>query len=321
MSRQSDRSVSTKQLKFIYFKNLIVLSLGFMFIFMSYMSLRNIQSSLYKAGGLGIIALSCVYASLFLGCIFATTIVQKLRPKKTIMMCICGMSLYVIANFYPAYYTLIPACALTGFCLANMWTAHATYLANVAARYAVLVDDKIQNILSQFNGIFFAFFQSSQIIGGLISSTVLSPPKEAPGIPLLNATNRTDSEIMSIMMHNSSVDVYVTYRPHCGVKYCSYYEDNLGTADPNSTVDQKMIYILVGVYAACMIVGFLVIALCLDPLDGVMKKSQTCLTKQLTAVFHFFTQWKVACLVGLMFYTMLQSSYMFGEFTKVGSSF
>ena len=316
ISRRSDQSISTKQLKFIYFKNLIVLSLGFMFTFMSYMSLRNLQSSLYKAGGLGIIALSCVYASLFLGCVFAPTVVQKLRPKNTIMMCISGMFLYVLANFYPSYYTLIPACAITGFCLANLWTAHATYLASVATRYAILSDDKIQNVLSHFNGIFFAFFQTAQIIGGLISSLVLAPSKETAGIHVQNITNMSD--VISVMVDNKTLEFHVSYTPQCGAKYCSYYEDNLSPTDPASTVDQKMVYILVGVYAACMIAGFLVIAICLDPLDGVMKKSQACLSMQLTAVFRFFSQWKVACLTGLMFYTMLQSSFMFGEFTKVG---
>ncbi|KAK2161859.1 hypothetical protein LSH36_108g01118 [Paralvinella palmiformis] len=298
--KSGEQNVSVKQLRFIYFKNLIVLSISFMFVFMAYMSLRNLQSSLYKKGGLGLLALSSIYASLFIGCIFTTTIVQHLRPKRTIVLCMFSLLLYVAANFYPSYYTLIPACTITGFCLSNLWTAHATYLANIAARYAILIDDKVQNVLSQFNGIFFGFFQMSQIIGGLISSLVLSPSSLNN-----NVSNTTE-------MENTST----AYLPQCGSQFCSYLADSSEASDANSTVDRSMFYILISTYAGCVMIGLVIIMSCLDPLDGVMKKSQTSLSKQLTAVFRFFLQWKVVCLLGLMFYTMLQSSFMFGEFTK-----
>ena len=64
-----------------YVKNLIVLSLSFMLVFTAYLSLRNLQSSINPQGGLALFALASVYACLFVGCIFATTIVQRLRPK------------------------------------------------------------------------------------------------------------------------------------------------------------------------------------------------------------------------------------------------
>ena len=117
--------------------------------------------------------LSTVYASLFGGCIFATTIVQRLRPKRTMMLCFSGILVYILANFYPSFYTIIPAAVLVGLSLSNMWTAHATYLTNIAATYAECTGIKLGESLSKFNGIFFLFFQTSQVVGGIASSLVL----------------------------------------------------------------------------------------------------------------------------------------------------
>ena len=48
-----------------------------------------------------------------------------------------------------------------------------------------------------------------------------------------------------------------------------------------------------------------------------MKKSHASLGDQLTAVFRWFIDWKVVCLVSMMFYTLIEMAFMFGEFTKV----
>ena len=71
--------------------------------------------------------------------------------------------LYVLANFYPHYYTLVPASMVAGFSLSNMWTAHATYLTNIAACYAELTGKSIVNVVGKFNGLFFMFFGISQV--------------------------------------------------------------------------------------------------------------------------------------------------------------
>ena len=129
-----------------YKKNLFVISLSFFFMFAAYLSLRNLQSSLNAAGGLGMYSLSSLYACFMVGCIFATSIVQRMRPKISMMFCTIGLFLYNLANFYPTFYTLIPASALVGFCLGVIWTAHATYLANMASGYSQLTGKKIQNV-------------------------------------------------------------------------------------------------------------------------------------------------------------------------------
>ena len=243
-----------------YMKNLIVLSISFMFVFTAYTSLRNLQSSLSHEGGLGMYALSSVYGSLFIGCLFSPTIVQRFRPKNTMVASLCGMFIYSVSNFYPAYYTLIPACCITGFSLANLWTAHATYMTNTAIRYAELTSKPLQNVLSRFNGIFFMFFQFATIIGGVISSLVLM---SEPVHHLPNQNGSMEISMENSIMDNISLDLGLPNKAFCGAKYC--HSDAVD--DFSVDIDKNLVYILVGVYSGCALLGIIIIATCLDKLD------------------------------------------------------
>jgi len=299
-----------------YLKNIFVLCLSFFFIFTSYLALRNLQSSINAKGGLGMYAFSALYACFFIGCIFATTIVQRLRPKWSMLVCFVGISTYDIANFYPNFYTLVPTSGVVGFSLGVIWTAHATYISNVAVGYADLTGEKLGDILVKFNGIHFAFYQLAQIIGGLLSSFVLNNP------PTGNSVGANYSDIY-IFENNSNTTTSLELLPgmrgvlsrgHCGIDYCPSKSSSSNSTE--SEVDSVMVYTLLGIFSVCSVVGIIVLLLFLDRLEGVMKKKQTDLGKQLSAVFRFYANRKVVCLVGIMFYSMLQSSFMFGEFTK-----
>jgi len=311
-----------------YMKNLLILCLSFFFVFMPYLSLRNLQSSLNAAGGLGLYSLSCLYACFFVGCIFATTLVQRLRPKWTMLMCMCTMFLFDLVNFHPTFYTLIPMSGVVGFALGVIWTAHATYLTNIAASYAILTEKKIQEVLLRFNSIHFVFYQSAQIVGGLVSSAVLN--NSGSGAPSLNDTfptfhnnesfsgvNGTEFELFNYTVYTTTHDALeleVLDELRCGTSYCP---GGYGGPTSKQEISMGMVYMLVGIFTGCTFVGILIMFLFLDRLEGVMKKSHATLGKQLGAVFRFYADRRVVCLIGIMFYSMLQSSFMFGEYTKV----
>lgn len=305
-----------------YMKNLIVMGMVFFFLFTSYLSLRNLQSSLNDVGGLGMYSLSCVYAFLFIGSIFTTTIVQRLRPKVAMVLSTTGFLLYDLANFYPSFYTLPPASCAVGFSLAVIWTSQATYMANIAASFAELTGNKVQNIMSKFHGIFFMFFQSSQIVGGLISSLLLtsSPLPDSnittfydSGYTFLNTTSVDN--VTQVMYANFSNDDEIF--PICGMGYCP------GTPFKKSAaaIEEYMVYMLMGIFLGCTLVGILILLFLLDPLEGVMQKSHATITQQMGAVFKFYAKPNLICLIGLMFYSLLQVSFMVGEFSKVSGSF
>ena len=321
-----------------YVKNLIILSLSFFFIFCSYLSVRNLQSSIIEDSSLAFFALSCVYASLFIGCFFATSIVQRVRPKRTMVLCMCNYIFYIAANFYPHYYTLVPASLCVGFCMGILWTAQATYLTNIAACYAELTGKVLRNVVSKFNGTFFGIFGISQIIGGIITATVLMQNEIVTDVYYTwpntqNASNQTDYLMYNEENDSLYLEPYAAAIPGgsgngaqmgnatfpattqlgCGSDFCNSHQRPV----TSSPVDTKILYILLAIYGALMVVGILINLCFLDPLEGVMAKSHDTFCAQMTAVFRWFLDYRVACLAGLGFYSLISMSFMFGEFNKV----
>ncbi len=65
-----------------------------------------------------------------------------------------------------------------GIGAAPLWTAKCTYLTEIAGYYSILSHETNEVVVNRFFGIFFSMFQFSQILGNLISSVVLKPPKD-----------------------------------------------------------------------------------------------------------------------------------------------
>ena len=293
-----------------YTKNLMVLSVSFMLVFTAYLALRNLQSSLYPTGGLGLYGLSAVYASIFVGCMFATTIVQRLRPKRVIMLCMVGILVQIVSNYYPSYYTLLPASGIVGFCMANLWTAHATYLTSIALQYSHLTGKNSVHIVSKFNGTFFMFFQLANVLGGIISSTVLmlQAPPANKNITILEDHTSANYSITTMSMSQEEPI------PQCGASYC-YGSGN--AAGKTFVVSKSIVYILLSIFLFFAVVGLIVFTIFLDQLEGIIKRSHSSMKTQMLSVFKLFGDMRMLCITGFMFYSLVQVSFMFGEYTKV----
>merc|ERR1711953_898794 len=90
--------------------------------------------------------------------------------------CMLCYTLYIGAQFYPTFYTLLPAAAILGTAAAPLWIAKCDYLTKVGNVYAkdVLQDTSlIESIVVRFFGLFFMFFQTSSVWGSLIASYAL----------------------------------------------------------------------------------------------------------------------------------------------------
>ena len=97
------------------YKNLIILSLGFLFLFTAFQALQNLQSSIHKDANLGLASLCVIYAALVLSCMFVPSLViGKFGAKYAIIVAMGGYVLYTIANFYPRWWTLIITSAVLG---------------------------------------------------------------------------------------------------------------------------------------------------------------------------------------------------------------
>lgn len=90
--------------------------------------------------------------------------------KWTISLSILTYVPFMAAQFYPKFYTMIPAGLLLGIGAAPLWCAKCTYLTVVAEAYATLSDMTTDILVTRFFGLFFMFYQMAQVWGNLISS-------------------------------------------------------------------------------------------------------------------------------------------------------
>lgn len=80
---------------------------------------------------------------------------------------------FIAAQFYPRFYTLIPAGLTVGFGGGPLWCAKCTYLSVVAEAFSAITHNKVKSevLIVRFFGLFFVFYQMAQVWGNLISST------------------------------------------------------------------------------------------------------------------------------------------------------
>lgn len=152
-------------------KNVAAVSAAFMVQFTAFQGTANLQSSINAADGLGTVSLSSIYAALVVSCIFVPTfLIKRLTVKWTLCLSMLCYAPYIGAQFFPAFYTLVPAGVIVGLGAAPMWTSKATYLTQAGSVYAKLTDQAVDGIIVRFFGFFFLAWQTAELWGNLISS-------------------------------------------------------------------------------------------------------------------------------------------------------
>lgn len=237
--------------KFGMLKNVVVISFAFMFLFTAFNSMANLQSSINKVSGT--VSLSFVYGALMISCMFVPTwMIKTLKAKWTLVLSMLGYSLYIAAQFYPTNATLVPTAIVLGIGAAPMWSAKCTYLTQVGNKYAELTGENSEVVITRFFGIFFLFFQSTQVWGNLISSAVLSQGVEDRAI---------DEEALL----------------KCGINFCPGASDaviGMNTTLMNTTIEaisdkppMSKIYTIATVYLICALLSSVIIGFLVDPLS------------------------------------------------------
>jgi hypothetical protein len=151
---------------------------------------------------------------------------------------------YIASQFYPRFYTLVPAGILVGLGAAPMWASKATYLTTLGQVYAKLTAQSVEAIIVRFFGFFFLAWQSAELWGNLISSLVLSSGAHGG-----SGGHENFSE--------AALDL-------CGANFCvESTSDNANLERP----PDKEIYEISAIYLACIISAVIIIALFMDPLS------------------------------------------------------
>ncbi|XP_071173793.1 protein unc-93 homolog A-like isoform X1 [Mytilus edulis] len=272
-------------------KNVLVVSVGFMFLFTSFQSLSNLQSTLNKEEGLGTGGLSIVYGALVVSCmLFPSFVIAHLGCKWTVALSMLCYIVYMAFNFYAVWGTIIPASIIVGLGAATLWSAKCAYLTQIAVWYAKLTGATEDDVINRFFGFFFMIFQTSQIWGNLISSTVFAV---TPG--------------------NTTEDLEL-----CGANF-----DPTAPVANNSNLDRPddtKVYTLCGIYVGCAVMAFIIIATLLDKIT-LDKKQQGGDGKISPELFlstfkHWWGSTPQKLLTFLTIYSGIEQAFITGDYTK-----
>jgi len=306
------------------YRNVFIISVAFLLLFVAFESMSKLQSSINVVGGLGVWSNAMVYASLILSCMFLPSIlIEKLTVKWALVASVFCYSSYIAAQFYPQFYTLLPTAFILGLGAAPMWSAKCTYLTQVAHRFAKLEGVEPETIVVKFFGIFFFFFQCNAILGNIISTAVLSSGNKT-------YVELTDEEMMK-----------------CGSGYCAQEstpetvedETSLATsalnltnileelekenasASDNFKTDISLIYMIAGIYLACSISAAVLLAVFVDPLsrfgitDEKKDKAKLSGMQLLIATFKQMIKKKQLLIIPLTFWSGIEQGFFGADFT------
>lgn len=280
--------------KFQILKNVVAVSFGFLFLFTSFQSLTNLQSTLNKDEGIGTGGLSIVYGALVVSCMFVPSfVISHIGCKWTIAASMICYVLYMAANFHAVWGLIVPASIILGIGAAPLWSAKCTYLTRTAVWYAKLTDATEDDVINRFFGFFFMVFQTSQIWGNLISSEVFSQRADE------NFTVTADD------------------LTKCGANF----DPNIKVNNTNlDRPDIVKVYTVCGIYLVSAAIGFLIIVFCLQnvPVHNESDKEKGKFSFHLLAETfkHFWKSHYQKLLVVLTMYSGIEQAFIAGDFTK-----
>ncbi|XP_041815347.1 protein unc-93 homolog A [Chelmon rostratus] len=275
------------------FKNVLVVSVGFLFLFTAYGGLQNLQSSLNAEQGMGVASLSIIYASIIISSMFLPPLmIKNLGCKWTI---VAGMVCYVsysFGNLYPGWYTLIPTSVVLGLGGSPLWSAKCTYLTISGNLQAAGEGKKGSDVINQYFGVFFFMFQSAGVWGNLMSSLIFGQ----------------DANIADISEEQLQA---------CGAADCGLNISSNGTV---SRPAEKLVWTLVGCYIGVGLLAILIVAVFLDNIDwertSQFRGNREPFCHTFLATFRLLKDWRLVTLIPLTVYSGFEQSFLSGEFTK-----
>ncbi|EFO25747.2 hypothetical protein LOAG_02742 [Loa loa] len=274
--------------------NLWIVSLTFLFLFTAFHGLQNLQSSIN--GRLGTDCLSIFYISLSLSYLFVPSfILNRLGCKRTLIASSGIFMIYMLSNFLPKYYSLIPASILAGCAGSCLWAAKCVYILECGTKYAQLNIEAQNIVIIRFFGYFFMVLHLGQVIGNLISSFILTA-----------ATS-----------HRQLEDQVQKCCGHLFHDNLSYLSDQ---AIENLRRPAQNVYLsLCGIYFCCTIVALMIVLLFLNSLrkDEITRLEEPFFSTDICkAIFRNLTYPKSLLLVPLTFFSGVEQAFVVGLYTK-----
>ncbi|XP_076449135.1 protein unc-93 homolog A-like isoform X2 [Babylonia areolata] len=267
-----------------------VLCLAFFFVYTANLAIQNLQSSLHQAAGLGVTSLAVLYGSIIVFGTLSPLVIRFLNAKRTLVLAFVCHLLYTVSNFYPTFPTLLTSSLLLGAMAGPMWTAQGLYCTATGMAYAVVKQIETHGALSRFNGVFFAFYEATQISGNLIASLVLQR----------GSYNDSASD-----PHNKV----------CGAGVCPGMSLNSVKIEQP---EQYIVYILMSIYLACNVAGLLLTILALPPLprSQEIQAGESSIKKSTTSCLSMLLVPKMLLLLPFFMAQAMNSGILLAEYNE-----
>ncbi|KAI9353780.1 major facilitator superfamily domain-containing protein [Obelidium mucronatum] len=153
--------------------DVIVLSVGFVFVFMTFTVLQNMGSTILVPSvafrSLGTLYVSFAFFNMFA----AAAVVERIGCRAALFFASLGYSLFAVANVVALSYegdlemqiwVLQPAAALTGLSASVLWAAQGVYVTRCARSQDV----------GKYTGVFFGVFWWASILGPMLTRLLLA---------------------------------------------------------------------------------------------------------------------------------------------------
>nr|XP_039249298.1 protein unc-93 homolog A-like isoform X2 [Styela clava] len=154
--------------------------IGFSLDISGFTALRDLQTSINAEEGLGSMSLmTAMGSSIFCSIFVAPIIINFYGVKAALVACDINLFIFVLANLYPTWYTMIPASFLTGIGISLMFISMQTMCVYVAKEMSLLSPiSKKKNYHGVYFGKYYAAMGISRLFGSALVYAILHGMKE-----------------------------------------------------------------------------------------------------------------------------------------------
>ncbi|CAF0768384.1 unnamed protein product [Adineta ricciae] len=297
-------------------KNLFVICLAWVLLFTAFQGISNLQSSLNVEGDVGMNSMAIIYAFLiFSSALLPHPMMSIFGMKWTIVICQFGYLAFIAANLHAVPALMYPASVFLGLAGAPMWTSEGSYVTQIGMLNAELKGREPATGVTQFFGIFFACFQTSQIWGNLISYLVLQPTTK-PSVQNEEANN--DAVQRSVPNNWTNITNLTENGYQCGAEFL---EKEFHGAE-STPVPRKLVFTLCYIYIGLAVASILLVAFLLDQRrtktdsKGGVKASLKNSVRHMASTFKHLKHVNQILLIPFTLWSGFEQTYIVAQFTK-----
>ncbi|UJR26005.1 hypothetical protein I4U23_007351 [Adineta vaga] len=301
--------------KWKIWKNLFVICLAWILLFTAFQGIANLQSSLNVEGDVGMNSMAIIYAFLiFSSALLPHPMMSVFGMKWTIVICQFGYLAFIAANLYAVPALMYPASVLLGLAGAPLWTSQGAYVTQIGMLNAESKGKQSATGVTQFFGIFFACFQTSQIWGNLISYLVLRPTPK----PTLDNGESTDSLVQKSYSNDSTNASTIVNEYQCGAQFLEKEFHGV----ENDPVPRKLVFTLCYIYIGLAVASIILVGVLLDQRrtktksKGGIKGSLKNSLSHLASTFKHLKHPNQILLIPFTLWSGFEQTYIAAQFTK-----